>query len=221
MTSSALAPCSPPDTSAASPTSADRLPTQRRGGGDRELVELVELVRAARTGDDRAWEQLYDRFSPMLRGIARCYRLSPSDIDDVLQNSWLRLFDHIDGIREPSAVAGWLATTTRRECLRLLQVPLREAPTADLELGEHSDAANPERELLAAEQRVILGRALATLPERHRKLMTMIVAQPDTDYEQLSALLEMPVGSIGPIRGRSLARLSRHPELRSFCHGDA
>jgi RNA polymerase sigma factor (sigma-70 family) len=217
MTMSAAAECSPRNSSTPSPTSAQWLCTPRRGGGEREVVELV---RAARAGDDRAWERLYDRFSPMLRGIARSYRLSPSDVDDVLQNSWLRLFDHIDRIREPTAVAGWLATTTRRECLRLLQLPMRESPTADPDAGA-SDSSDPERELLAAERRVILGRALATLPERHRKLMTMLVAQPDTDYEQLSAALAMPVGSIGPIRGRSLARLRRHPELRSFCYSDA
>jgi RNA polymerase sigma factor (sigma-70 family) len=218
MTMSAVAECSPRTSSAPSPMSAQWPHTPRRGGSEREVVELV---RAARTGDDRAWERLYDRFSPMLRGIARSYRLSPSDVDDVLQNSWLRLFDHIDRIREPTAVAGWLATTTRRECLRLLQLPMRESPTADPDSGSTSESSDPERELLAAEQRVILGRALATLPERHRKLMAMLVAQPDTDYEQLSTALAMPVGSIGPIRGRSLARLRRHPELRSFCHGDA
>jgi RNA polymerase sigma factor (sigma-70 family) len=218
MTMPALAERSPHDTPTPSPTSTQWLRTPRRGGGEREVVELV---RAARAGDDRAWERLYDRFSPMLRGIARSYRLSPSDIDDVLQNSWLRLFDHIDRIREPTAVAGWLATTTRRECLRVLQLPMRESPTADPDSGGASESADPERELLAAERRLILGRALSTLPERHRKLMTMLVAQPDTDYEQLSTALAMPVGSIGPIRGRSLARLRRHPELRSFCHGDA
>jgi RNA polymerase sigma factor (sigma-70 family) len=218
MTMPAVAECSPRNSSTPSPTSAHPLRTSRRGGGEREVVELV---RAACAGDDRAWERLYDRFSPMLRGIARSYRLSPSDVDDVLQNSWLRLFDHIDRIREPTAVAGWLATTTRRECLRLLQLPMRESPTADPDSGGTSESANPERELLAAERRVILARALATLPERHRKLMTMLVAQPDTDYEQLSTALAMPVGSIGPIRGRSLDRLRRHPELRSFCHSDA
>jgi RNA polymerase sigma factor (sigma-70 family) len=206
------------DSSTASPTPSPRLRTTRPSGAD---AAVVELVRAARAGDDHAWERLVDRFSPMLRGIARSYRLSPSDIEDVLQNTWLRLFNHIDRVREPTAIAGWLATTTRRECLRLLQLPTRECPTADPDLGDSGDSLDPERELLAAERRMVLGRALATLPERHRKLMTLIVAQPDNDYEQLSAILAMPVGSIGPIRARSLARLRRHPELSGFCGGDA
>jgi RNA polymerase sigma factor (sigma-70 family) len=206
------------DSSTASPTPSPPRRTNRRGGPDRVVVELV---RAARAGDDRAWEGLYVRFSPMMRGIARSYRLSPSDVEDVLQNSWLRLFNHIERVREPTAIAGWLATTTRRECLRLLQLPIRECLTADPDLGDSGDSLDPERELLAAERRMVLARALATLPERHRKLMTLIVAQPDNDYEQLSAILAMPVGSIGPIRARSLARLRRHPELSGFWGSDA
>lgn len=205
------------DGSTASPTSSARPPATRRSAAERDLVELV---RAARAGDDGAWERMYDRFSPMLRGIARSYRLSPSDVEDAVQNAWLRLLHHIDRIREPAAVAGWLATTTRRECLRLLQLPMRECPTANPDPGDCGDSLNPERELLAAERRMVLGRALATLPERHRRLMTLIVAQPDKDYEQLSAILAMPVGSIGPIRARSLARLRRHPELSGFCASD-
>lgn len=180
---------------------------------------VAELVGAARTGDDRAWERLHARFAPLLRGIARSYRLSPSDVDDVAQTTWLRLFDHIDRLREPAAVAGWLATTARRECLRVLQTPLRECPSDDPELGDRTDFADPESELLAAEQRVALGHALAVLPERHRELMTLLVAEPALQYHEVSAALAIPIGSIGPIRARSLVRLARHPELRPFCPG--
>jgi len=180
----------------------------RRGlqGADETLAELLHT---ARTGDDRAWERLHDRFAPMLRGIARSYRLSATDVDDVLQTTWLQLFNHIDRVREPAAVAGWLATTARRECLRMLQAPMRERLSDDPDLGEGSDLADPEGELMSAELRIALGRALATLPERHRRLMTMLVAQPTMAYQELSTALSMPVGSIGPIRARSLARLRR------------
>jgi RNA polymerase sigma factor (sigma-70 family) len=153
----------------------------------------------------------------MVRGIARSYRLSPADVDDVAQTAWLRLFNHIGRLREPAAVAGWLATTTRRECLHVLQVPMREWPTDDPELGDGSDLADPERELLDAERRTVLGRALATLPARHRELMTLLATQPALDYQQVSKALAMPIGSIGPTRARSLARLQRHAELRSVC----
>lgn len=185
---------------------------------------VVALLRSARAGDDRAWDHLHDRFAPMLRRIARSYRLSPIDVEDVVQNSWLALINNIDRLREPAAVAGWLATTTRRECLRLLQRPMRECLVADIDDSDgrgDSTFADPERAVMAAEQRVALGNALATLPDRHRKLMTMLVAEPNMDYQGLSTALAMPVGSIGPIRARSLARLKRHPELRNFGAYDA
>jgi RNA polymerase sigma factor (sigma-70 family) len=182
-----------------------------------DATGLSELVCAARTGDDRAWDRLHARFVPLLRGVARSYRLAPSDVDDVVQTTWLRLLHSIDRLREPSAIAGWLATTARRECLRVLQGPMRECPSDDPELGDRCDFADPESELLAAEQRVALGRALAVLPERHRRLMTLLVSEPAMQYQEVSAALAMPIGSIGPIRARSLVRLARHPELRPFC----
>jgi DNA-directed RNA polymerase specialized sigma24 family protein len=74
----------------------------------------------------------------------------------------------------------------------------------------------PEASALASERRAVLTRALATLPDRHRRLMTLMLAQPTLDDQQISNRLRMPVGSIGPIRARSLARLSRHPELRAL-----
>jgi RNA polymerase sigma factor (sigma-70 family) len=182
---------------------------------------VVELLRRARAGDDRAWECLHDRFNPMLLGVARSYRLSANDVDDVVQTTWLRLLHHVARLREPAAVAGWLATTTRRECLRLLQLPLRESLAADPDMGCHAEYGDPERELLAAEVRAVLARAVATLPERHRQLMSLLVAQPTMDYQEVSTTLTMPIGSIGPIRARSIARLQRHHELRSLraCDG--
>ncbi|MEA2188412.1 MAG: hypothetical protein QOK16_3423 [Solirubrobacteraceae bacterium] len=176
--------------------------------------ELLELVAAARRGDNAAWRRLIERFDRMLRGIARSYRLSAADVDDAVQATWTRLHQHIGALREPAAIAGWLATTTRRESLRMLQVHMREQPRANVELGEVAEQDHPEIELLASEGRVVLGRALAALPDRQRQLMTLLACEPDADYRHISARLEMPIGSIGPIRARSLARLERHPELR-------
>jgi DNA-directed RNA polymerase specialized sigma24 family protein len=69
---------------------------------------------------------------------------------------------------------------------------------------------------MRTEQRVVLGRALATLPDRQRRLLTLIAAEPAAKYEQIATALDMPMGSIGPIRARGLARLKRHSELREF-----
>ncbi len=179
--------------------------------------ELVELVRDAAAGDQRAWESLYARFTPVMRAIARGYRLSPTDVEDVTQAVWLRLLHHIGRLREPAAIGGWLATTTRRECLRLIQLPLRESPSDDPALGDVPESTDPGSAMLAAEQQSILHRALSTLPDRHRRLMLALASEPPMDYRQISAKTSIPCGSIGPIRRRSLARLQRHPELQALC----
>ncbi|MGI9097777.1 MAG: RNA polymerase sigma factor [Solirubrobacteraceae bacterium] len=175
-------------------------------------TQVASVVHAARRGDDAAWSQLVARHGPMLRGIAHSYRLSRHDVDDVVQTTFLRLYEHIDRIREPAAVPGWLATTVRRESMRLLQSHVREAPTDDPELGAGDASSTPHDRLLASERRIVLGRALAALPERQRALMALVAV--DTDYREISAKLAMPVGSIGPIRARSLARLQRDADLR-------
>ena len=187
-----------------------------QNGSDADLGALVD---AARTGDDAAWRCLVTRFERRLRDVVRSYRLSAADADDVLQTTWLRLFSHIGEIREPTAVGGWLATTARRECLRLLQGPMREQLTDDPDLGEQREQDGPESELLAAERRAVLNRALETLPERHRRLMTMIAGDTAPNYQHISETLAMPIGSIGPIRARSIARLLRHPELHGLRPG--
>jgi len=192
---------------AASIPAPDRL---AGGGHDGELAELVGRLGS----DDAAWATLVGRFDGMLRTIARSFRLAPADVDDAVQVTWTLLHQHSHRLRDPGAVGSWLATTIRREALRLLQAHVREILSDDPELGDDVLQGRPDIELIAAEQRVVLGRALASLPDRQRQLMTLLAHDPNADYRQISAALAMPIGSIGPIRARGLARLERHPELR-------
>ena len=183
-------------------------------------LELVGLVMAARGGDNAAWTTLIGRFDTTLRRIAGSYRLVPADVDDVVQATWLDLLQQIERLREPAAIAGWLATATRHKALRLLRARVREHLTDDPAVVDRPDVEGPEASVLASERRAALSRALATLPHRHRRLMTLLLIQPTLCYEQVGARLAMPVGSIGPIRARSLARLARHPELRALRDAD-
>lgn len=177
---------------------------------------LATLVCAARAGDHVAWAALVRRFDRGLRMIARSYQLVPADVDDIVQASWLNLFEDFEYLREPAAVGGWLATATRRNAMRVLQRRMREQLTDDPDLGDRPDSAGPEVELLATEQSEALVRAMAVLPERNRRLMMVLVDRPTLDYREVGELLSMPVGSIGPTRARSLARLSRDPQLREL-----
>lgn len=184
---------------------------------DRKQVPKCDstiLIDAARAGDNAAWTRLIERFDRMLRSIARSYRLAPTEVDDVMQVAWIRLYEHIDRLSDPSAVGAWLATTVRREAMRVLQTQIREQLTDDPELTDAVEPQLPEAELLASEARLVLGRALASLPDPQRGLLTMLLTEPDASYGEISAALRMPAGSIGPTRARGMARLERHTELR-------
>jgi RNA polymerase sigma factor (sigma-70 family) len=178
--------------------------------------ELVALVHSARAGDPDAWTRLVRRYDRMLRHIARSYRLAPAEVDDVVQTTWLNLFEAIEQIRDPTAIGAWLATATRRSALRRIQRHVREQLTDDPELGDRADDDQPDAILLALERRTVLTDAIARLPGRHRDLVTVLLTQPTLEYREVAKLLSMPTGSIGPIRARSLARLARDAQLRAL-----
>ena len=84
----------------------------------RDDSPTADLVTRARDGDARAWDALVERFGPLIWSICRNYRLERADVEDVAQNVWLKLVDQLSRVRDPAALGGWLATTTRRECCR-------------------------------------------------------------------------------------------------------
>jgi RNA polymerase sigma factor (sigma-70 family) len=178
--------------------------------------ELTALVRAGAAGDPGAVARLVDRFDGLLRSIARSYRLTAWDTDDVIQATWLQFMQHGRELREPAAVSGWLATTARRHSLRILQRHVREDLSEDPARGERSGNSEPDSELLAAERRALLRGALADLPRRQRDLMRVLTTNPELSYEEVGRLLSMPVGSIGPTRARSLDRLRRDGALQAL-----
>jgi RNA polymerase sigma factor (sigma-70 family) len=178
--------------------------------------ELVALVRAAVAGDGRAFARLVARFDRPLRGIARQYRLSGWDADDVIQSTWMQFLEHGSKLREPAAISGWLVTTTRRYCLRVLQSHVRELLSADPAMRETGHDGGLESDMITAEQRAALDASLSQLTVRQRDLMTLLLDEPELSYEEVGRRLNLPVGSIGPTRQRSLARLRRTSQLRAL-----
>jgi RNA polymerase sigma factor (sigma-70 family) len=175
---------------------------------------VVHLVTGAREGDKQAWDELVERFAPLVWSICRRYRLSRSDAEDVSQGVWLRLVEHLSDLREPTALPGWIGTTTQRECLRLLRMAHRDEPLDQLAADrgiadEHAFAV--EDEVLIHEQYAAARAALAQMPPRCRLLLSMLLQDPPVSYGEISEALNMPVGSIGPNRGRCLDRLRRSP----------
>jgi RNA polymerase sigma factor (sigma-70 family) len=170
--------------------------------------EAGELVRAAAAGDEGAWRDLVERFARMVWFTARSVGLSPAAAADVSQTTWLRLAEHLGRIREPSRVGAWLAVTARREALRVSRIESRVLLVDPwTELATMSSGQEPDSELLAAERNATLQHALAGLSARCVELLRALVADPPMTYEEISENLEIPMGSIGPTRGRCLARL--------------
>ena len=174
-------------------------------------ADTAELVRRAAGGDRDAWTELVDAYAGMIFSIARSHRLNDADATDVSQTTWLRLVEHIDRINDPSRVGAWLATTARRESLRVIGISARQRPTGedtDLEprirTDEDLDAA-----LLAAERDSRVQAALAQLPPRCATMLLLLTGDDAISYQELSERMNMPIGSIGPTRMRCLERLRR------------
>ncbi|NHC13826.1 sigma-70 family RNA polymerase sigma factor [Motilibacter sp. E257] len=186
---------------------------ERQGGSDVAARTVAELVRAAADGDQAAWDEIVERFTGLVWGVARSHRLSPADASDVSQTVWLRLVEHLGRLREPEALAGWIATTTRHECLRTLRASGRELPDEDLTGGtgpERPDTGpGPEATVVGAERRALVWEALGRLSLRCRTLLRALATSPDASYTEIAAALDMPIGSIGPTRGRCLQHLRR------------
>jgi RNA polymerase sigma factor (sigma-70 family) len=170
------------------------------------------LVAAVAAGDERGWDALLDRFGSMIWAVARAHRLGDADAADVTQATWTTLLTHLDQIKDPDRLGAWLATTARRECLRLLGQTRSVVPYGD-ELPEaEAQQPHPAEELFVDQRNAALWRSIRRLRDSDQALLRLLMADPVPSYEEISEALEIPVGSIGPTRARALERLRR--ELR-------
>jgi RNA polymerase sigma factor (sigma-70 family) len=171
--------------------------------------ELTRLVRAAAAGDHQAWDALVARYVALLWSIAFRHGLNENDAADVVQNTWLRLFEHIDDLREPARVGSWLATTAQREALRIVAQHKRLVPSDDEAAFDGADRLQPpvDEGLLARELAGEAVAALDALPPTWRALVVALTQDPPLTYEEIVADLGVPIGSIGPTRGRSVRKL--------------
>jgi RNA polymerase sigma factor (sigma-70 family) len=183
----------------------------------RDDPSVIDLVVRARDGDKQAWEELVERYAPLVWSICRRARIADLDIDDVGQTVWLRLLEQLPRLREPAALPGWLATTTRRECLRALGLTRQQ----ERQQSDPADAADTgvgpiDERLLDEERDAALRAAFRQLPARCQQLLSMLVQDPPVPYGQISARLGISVGGIGPTRARCLQKLRRCPALADF-----
>lgn len=178
--------------------------------------ENAALLRACRAGDPDAWEQLVRRYQRLVYTVPRRAGLNDDATAEVFQRVWVILFEHLDRIEQPERLAGWLATTARRETWRQIR---NERSRSSLSLEDDATdeiaqivdlAILPDELVERAERQQTVREAMGQLEERCRTLLTYLFYADETPpYSEVSAALGIPEGSIGPTRARCLRKLQR------------
>ena len=200
-----------------------RAPTRTGAAPVRDNSMITDLVTRAAEGDKHAWDALVERYISLIWSICRRHRLSDADAEDVGQNVWLQLMHQLGKIRDPAALPGWLATVTRRECLRVMtatQWPPTAGYAISAEIIADEQSATAEQELLAAERHAALREAFAALQPSGQRLIALLLEDPPVSYAEISARLGIPAGSIGPTRRRCLDKLRRYPAVAALINTD-
>ena len=177
-------------------------------------TSVAELLTAAERGSQEAWNALVDRYGRLVWSVVRGFRFDAATAADVSQTTWLRLVEHCGRIRDPERLASWLATTARNEAIRASRRLSRAVPTEfSVEVADDGAPSLDERLLDDEQLREVLA-AFEQVSDKCRDLLRLLTTDPPLDYEEVSAMLEMPIGSIGPTRARCLDRMRRLLEKR-------
>lgn len=168
----------------------------------------ASLFRAFRAGDEAKMAELVTLVTPILWHTARAQRLDRELAEDVVQTTWLALVRSSESISDPQAVLQWLIVSARREAWRVV----KQAGRAEPREFEPDDVVSspqdlPEERVLRDDRTSRLWQHIAQLNERCRELLRVIAFADRPDYARVAEALGMPVGSIGPTRGRCLAKL--------------
>ncbi|HEY3844904.1 MAG TPA: sigma-70 family RNA polymerase sigma factor [Acidimicrobiales bacterium] len=176
--------------------------------------ELGGTVREAVSGHPDAWDQLVERFSGLVWGVARSQMLNAADASDVSQTVWLRLAEHIGKLRDPERVGAWLAVTARNEAQRVQKRRQFQVPVSHERLLRLPEAnpRQPEAAVVAEEESAALWKAFSRLGEACQSLLRMLISDPPASYSVVSETLGLPIGSIGPTRSRCLQHLRQEIE---------
>jgi RNA polymerase sigma factor (sigma-70 family) len=171
-------------------------------------MDVGLLLRRVIEGDQRAWDELVGRFGGLVWSIARGYRLGALT-DDVVQTVWLRLAENCDRIRDPERLAAWLATTTRNEALRVSKKQARMLSVGDVPEVVDNTVSSLEELITDDDTLVQVMQAFAKLSPADQNLLRLLCSVPPLDYATIATMIDRPIGSIGPSRERTLARLRK------------
>jgi RNA polymerase sigma factor (sigma-70 family) len=175
-----------------------------------------ELISSALGGDSAAWRELVEQHAGLVWSIVRGMGLQDADAADVFQTVFLRLTEKLGQVREPERLPGWLATTCRREVYELSRSKHRRSGPDDGMDERPSDDAGPEEVVATGDTSECVLAGLRRLSKECQRLLRMVAMRRDLSYADIGAALDVPIGSIGPMRARCLHRLSVTPEIVSL-----
>lgn len=183
-------------------------PNPRQPSPSSTWQEAADLFRRFRGGDSDSLEDLVRLLTPVLWHVVRAYGLRREQAEDVIQTTWLTLVRSHATIIDPQAAPSWLIVSARREAWRVSRQTHRDTATPDEVLATRvPEVASAESQAVLSDSQRQLWAAVDTLNERCRRLLRVIAFEEHPDYANLAKDLAMPVGSIGPTRGRCLGKL--------------
>ena len=192
--------------------------TPQADGRTADGDDTATLLRRAAERDERAWTELVGRYERVVWSVTHGFSFDEATRHDVFQLTWLRLLDNLERIRNPERLAGWLATTARRECLAVVEASRRLVPTERLSEAE-ATTARPGQALIHDEELAGLAEAFNQIGDRCRQLLRLLTLDPPLAYKEIAELLDIPVGTIGPTRARCLDQLRRRPAIVRIKNG--
>jgi len=168
------------------------------------------LVARCRRGDQSAWNELVESFSRYVYAIAaQAFRLPEHDAEDVFQEVFTRVYQHLDSLRDDEAIRPWIGQLTRRVCINRLRSSAREQPAeTDTELADEEDVIGRLDEAFSVHE------AMGTLPEHCREILDRFFAR-DESYRQIGDALDLPAGTIASRISRCLTKLRDQFEGRN------
>ena len=165
-----------------------------------------ELLTRAVAGNQGAWNDLVDRFGQMVWSVARSFRLDEATAKDVAQTVWMKLIENAARIEDPEKLPGWLATTARREAIRVSKLRDRMVPT-EFEYDVEDESPSLETMMVEAEEHSSVLHAFRKLSEGCQQLLRLLTVEPALSYEEIAETTGRPIGSLGPTRARCIERL--------------
>jgi len=171
----------------------------------------AELVARCRSGEDEAWNELVDRFSRYVYAIAvQAFRLSPADAEDVFQEVFARVYEHLDRLRSDDAIRPWIAQLTRRLCIDRLRSAGREAPVD----GDELEVVGVDESLARLDEAMTVRACLDEVGENCKEILDRFFCR-DESYRVIGEALDLPAGTIASRISRCLSKLKAAFEGRS------